>query len=63
MTDPVKEELRGTLIAAASALRDGAKLLDHASQIKGEPAYFRIKSDLVYLEAMATIIDRTLART
>lgn len=54
MTDPVKEELRGTLIAAASALRDGAKLLDHASRIKGDSAY---------LEAMAATIDRTLART
>lgn len=54
MTDPVKEELRGTLIAAASALRDGAKLLDYPS---------RIKNDSAYLEAMATIIDKTLART
>jgi len=53
MTDPVKEELRATLIAAEAVLRDGARWLEEASLIK---------SDSSYLEDMATVIRRTLDR-
>jgi hypothetical protein len=54
-TDPVKEELRGTLMAAVNALNNAADWLTESNH--------RIKSDADCLRAMAQIGQRTLDNT